>query len=745
MKTKLFIIGAIASWGLQLNAQTIATVRGSALASTVTVKGRVLNGSELGNIRYVQDATAGISIYGSNLSTVHRGDSIVATGILTSYNNLLEITPVSTFSVPSTGLALPASAVITPSQMAESFEGEMVKINNCTFALGGSTFTGNTNYNITSSGQTAAIRISSTSPLVGTIIPNTSVNLTGILSQFCSSPASGCTSGYQLLLRDANDIVNNVSIFLTAQPFPTAITTTGIDINWTTNIAGSGASFIKYGKTAALELGSISGSNSTVNHVASITAATAATIYYARVFSVNGTDTASSLTKVFCTQSNSSGSIKAYFDRSVDNSVSTGTNAVCLNNLIDDTLIAYINRAQTTLDIAIYNWDNSNGNNITNAVNAAYTRGVKVRIVYDGSTSQSGIAALNASIKKVASPQGASYTIMHNKFVIIDANSSNANSPIVWTGSTNWTSAQLASDANNVIVFQDQSLARGYKLEFDEMWGDTSVTSNPNASLAKFGQFKTDNTPHEYVIGGKRVESYFSPSDQTTSHIISTIATANTDLYFGNLVITRSDIANKIASQITLNSLTAKGILDDTTGASTPWYILHNVMNNNIRINHFSWMFHHKYLIIDQSNPSSDPLVLTGSHNWSNAGESKNDENTVIVHDASITNQYYQEFSARWNEQGTSGINDIKSDNFNLAIYPNPNNGSFVMNYAGSKNEIISIRLVDLMGRMNYTNELQVNKGSNAIEMNFQNLTPGIYLFEIINGYGKQTKKLLIQ
>jgi phosphatidylserine/phosphatidylglycerophosphate/cardiolipin synthase-like enzyme len=686
-------------------------------------------------------------MYGSNLSTVNRGDSVNSVGVLTSYNNLLEVTPVTTIGVQSTGHALPTPAVITPSQLGETYEGELVRINNCTFALGGGTFTANTSYTFTSATQTGTVFISNTNALVaGTTIPTTPVNLVGILSQHCTAPTSGCTTGYQLVLRDLNDIINNASIYLTTQPYPTNIATTSIDINWITNIAGSGASYIKYGKTSALELGTIAGTNSSVNHVASITGATAATIYYARVYSINGTDTASCLTKVFCTKSNSSGSIKAYFDRTVNTAVSTGTNAVYLNNGIVDTIVAYINRAQSTLDIAIYNWDTSNGNMITSAVNAAANRGVKVRIIYDGSTSQAGIAALVAGVKKVASPQGTGYTIMHNKFMIIDANSSNPNIPVVWTGSTNWTSSQLSTDANNAIVFQDQSLARGYRIEFNEMWGDTSQTSNANVALVKFGQFKTDNTPHEYLIGGKRVESYFSPSDGTTSHIIATIGTANTDFYFGTDLITRSDIANKIASQTTAIGVgNSKGILDDTVAASSQWFIMHNVMGSNIIKSQFSWIFHHKYLIVDQSNTSSDPLVLTGSHNWSTAGETKNDENTVIVHDASIANQYYQEFSQRWNDETATGINSYNYENASAVIYPNPNNGNFMLSYTAVRNETVNIKLYDMIGHLVYSRELKVNNGFNPIEINTPSLNKGIYLFEVVTDNGKQTNKLVIQ
>ncbi len=80
------------------------------------------------------------------------------------------------------------------------------------------------------------------------------------------------------------------------------------------------------------------------------------------------------------------------------------------------------------------------------------------------------------------------------KFVIIDENASDPNLPVVWTGSTNWTDDQLTTDANNVIIFQDQSLARGYKLEFDEMWGNSSQTAAATPVNSKFGQYKSEQT-----------------------------------------------------------------------------------------------------------------------------------------------------------------------------------------------------------------------------------------------------------
>jgi hypothetical protein len=59
-------------------------------------------------------------------------------------------------------------------------------------------------------------------------------------------------------------------------------------------------------------------------------------------------------------------------------------------------------------------------------------------------------------------------------------------------------------------------------------------------------------------------------------------------------------------------------------------------------------MLHHKYMIVDQNAPGSDPMLFTGSHNWSAAADNENDENTLIIHDATVANIYYQQFVKRF-------------------------------------------------------------------------------------------------
>ena len=61
---------------------------------------------------------------------------------------------------------------------------------------------------------------------------------------------------------------------------------------------------------------------------------------------------------VLCTllslQLRANNKILFYFNHRVDTSVSTGTNAVYLNNCLADTFVAYINRAKYSVDIAQY-------------------------------------------------------------------------------------------------------------------------------------------------------------------------------------------------------------------------------------------------------------------------------------------------------------------------------------------------------------------------------------------------------
>jgi len=748
-------------------AQTTISAARTAFASgttTATVSGRVTNYSSLGPIRYFQDATGGIAAYFASgapmpADSIRPGDSIRVTGTIVSYNNLLEFNPITNVTIIQRGgpSAVPAPVVFTAANgeaaFAEQYEGMLVRINgltSITSSTGGvvSSFAGNTNYRLNGNAALPARVNTLSTDIVGRPTPSAGFDAIGIMSQFSSASA---TTGYQFLPRTYSDFVQGGAPNFTVFPYVSDLTTTTLTINFSTDNAGNAKYY--YGTSATSFSDSVIDNAVNTTHTTTLAGLQAGTIYYVKVVSTNTVGTNATRVIPFVTVSNSTGNMKSYFVQTVNTSFAyPGNEARQLNQTSDDTLIAYINRAQSTLDIAIYNWNNASLSNISTAVNDAKARGVAVRIIADGSTAQNGLLALSSNIPTIQSPQTSEYTIMHNKFVIIDANSANPNLPIVWTGSTNWTADQMINDYNNIVIIQDQSLAKTYTLEFEEMWGSSTETPgnifNGSTGTARFGVMKRDNTPHNLKIGGKKVEVYFSPSDGTNSKIIEAVNTADFQIQTANLIITKTDVATAIRNRVQRMPGSCSGaIVNDTsgTGAGLPFVYLKQALGNRAKINPIrANIFHHKYLIVDQSNATSDPLVLTGSHNWSTSGDTKNDENTLVIHDVNMANQFYQEFAARMIEFGMPApcpvvVSVKKKTTFgSISVYPNPSNG--VVRIEGSTLTDAPFLIVDLAGK-----EVMCGKVGTTNEIVTNSLVPGTYVLNVHTATGIQAARLVIQ
>jgi phosphatidylserine/phosphatidylglycerophosphate/cardiolipin synthase-like enzyme len=429
--------------------------------------------------------------------------------------------------------------------------------------------------------------------------------------------------------------------------------------------------------------------------------------------------------------------IKVYFNRFVNNAVSTGTNAIYLHNSMADTMAAYINRAKFTVDIAQYDYSASSGSSsmavIATACNNAKARGVVVRWIYDGSQPNSGLPLLNAGINKLASPVISGY-IMHDKFIVIDVNSTTATDPYLVTGSNDWGVTQTDSCYNNLVIFQDKNLANAYYLEFNKMWGGTGSAPVPASST--FGTAKTASATTSFNVNGTTVEVYFSPKDAATTHLQNAISTANNELFFGIYTFTDNTVANLIKTKYQAG-ISVFGIMDSYSQTNTPYTTLSPVMGANLKV--FTGatsyvVYHNKTMLIDPLSPASDPQVFTGSYNWTSAGTNANDENSVIIHDANITNQYYQSFCHNFTDVGGTacpniftGIEESEFKDFPFVLYPNPFTDLLTLRLK-TQSANVRVQLYDELGRV-----VLDQKGSDVKELTFDlpELPKGVYIASV--------------
>lgn len=726
-----------------------------------TTTGIVTSGNQFGNNGpgSIRDFSAGVSVYGSAFANqVNIGDSVTITGQLTHFRGLTQID----FNLGGASVINHSpghrfdTTVVTLNQIKnqqwngyEEFESMLIRINNVTIQ-GTGNFASGTNYNISdpTDNLTEGLRIDNdVSSIIGTPIPNGPIDIIGVLGQF--KFAAPYNSGYQILPRFIQDLVFDGSPQILSPVLASDITTSSFKVYFYT--AREGNSQVKYGLTPALELDSVVIAEDTTYHVVPVSGLNAATLYYFKAYSANQNGTSSSTLQTVTTASSDPtlGTMNVYFNFSVDTTVAIPGNAAKGNVNFVQKLIDRINAANYSIDLALYSFFGMQ--DVADAIILAKNRGVKVRVVYDNRTTQNSMQALiNAGIP-VLKRTGGLDGIMHNKFFIFDTRDTVSTNDWLWTGSFNVTSTEVGWK-NNVIEINDPTITQAYKIEFEEMWGGSGDTPNP--ANAKFGIQKTDNTPHSFNIGGREVQVYFSPSDGTTQKIINNVISSHFSIYFATYAFTREDIRTAMSDRFYNYGVTdQRGIIDqiNTTGSQY------------LELQAFAEVFpsvaptlHHKYAIFDASNSESNPTTLTGSHNWSNSAENDNDENTVIIKDVYIANQYMQEFKKRYNEVGGTGtfiipvvnVEDYGITEFDYQLYqnyPNPFNPFTTIRFEVPVSQQVELSIFDMLGR-----EVKVlyndiaPAGIMAIDFNAEGLASGVYIYRLKTKDIISSKKLLL-
>ena len=163
---------------------------------------------------YVQDATGGVQVFDTSISSLQRGDLVQFVGEAEQFGGMTEVSVAEDFgnfghTFVSSGTA-PAPQVISVSQVGEAYEGMLVRINGVTIT-DASTIpaSGGGGLEISDDGGTTVteLRIDGDTDIPGANTPTQSFDIIGVVSQFDTWVSY--TSGYQIVPRERIDFITD--------------------------------------------------------------------------------------------------------------------------------------------------------------------------------------------------------------------------------------------------------------------------------------------------------------------------------------------------------------------------------------------------------------------------------------------------------------------------------------------------------------------------------------------------------
>ncbi|RWG22561.1 MAG: phosphatidylserine synthase [Mesorhizobium sp.] len=240
--------------------------------------------------------------------------------------------------------------------------------------------------------------------------------------------------------------------------------------------------------------------------------------------------------------------------------------------------------------------------------------------------------------------------LAHNKFVVVGRNEDEEFSPeAVWTGSTNWTPTGLCTQLNNGIMLVNKDLAERYEAQFKLLAESGDVVSDD--------LLDSNNQPKRGIpLGDATVDSWFSKlsGEIDNKELVELVKSAKQGVFFvmfqpGNEPVRtllkmqkeKNLYVRGVATQFTstgaedfklLKQDPEEFFLDaaQTSGVGKTvgqWAVEGTASQFRTHIGHA--ITHSKMIVIDPFG--DDPIVVTGSHNFSKAASTKNDENFIVI------------------------------------------------------------------------------------------------------------------
>lgn len=337
-----------------------------------------------------------------------------------------------------------------------------------------------------------------------------------------------------------------------------------------------------------------------------------------------------------------------------------------LSRGLEEALLAFIAQAAGpgwSLRAAVYEFHYQP---VLDAFRRAADRGVDVAIVYDAKSGAEKPRARNekaiaqAGLENCCTPREANPSyIAHNKFIVL----LRSGQPVaVWTGSTNVSEGGIFGHSNVGHVVRDAGIAGRYL----EYW--TQLEKDPAGSALRDWTDHRTPVPRRPRASGivplfspqsslEALEFYAGLMDGAQSSVFFTAAfgvnrllrrvLAKDKPYLRYLLLEREDKDDPDEPDIALykrdrENLIAVGshLTDDVL---EKWVAENFAKEELTGTNKHVKYVHTKYMLVDPLG--ANPIVVTGSANFSNASTTNNDENMLVIYgDTRVADIYLGEF-----------------------------------------------------------------------------------------------------
>jgi hypothetical protein len=261
-----------------------------------------------------------------------------------------------------------------------------------------------------------------------------------------------------------------------------------------------------------------------------------------------------------------------------------------------------------------------------------------------------------AGIKGICKPQKSRAGIRHNKFIVLIYK----DEPVaVWTGSTNISAGGIFGHSNVGHVIWDKTVAQRY-LDYWERLAEPDVTRGPLVQA----NLEVEPTPApQSTLPTDRMLTLFSPRDDketletlhwyadlmgSAEKILCMTFAFNLDAVFSEVLERPGntlryavfDKALETAEETKIDQVKNTVI---AVGAKLEKGDLENFLGENLTGFNKNQYIHDKFMLV---NPlGDDPIVATGTANFSSPSQYANDENMIVIRgDTRVADIYFGEF-----------------------------------------------------------------------------------------------------